>query len=568
MSPTSHYGSVHSPLPSTYNSPSYPHTPPPQSNGSGYLDPFTHISGLPDVMEMSMDPSLGMDLSILSAQEHRDQQILEQQRQVDEAHRRGKHASQRHHRGSSETTPEPTDPRGRGSTRKQRGRPRLDTKDENAADRRRTQIRLAQRAYRLRKETTISSLRTRVTELENAIDGMQQTFFQVYDSASKNSYSPEHNELKEQFMGFVRAALGPNDGTSSGEGEEDEHERPLSADSRSSRPRSRDDDDNGGTSTGQLGATSQPQVSAWGYQMSYTRSSSAPYGESSSSTHQNQSRATGTPTSYYPSPIFSSPSSFSSLPSPTTAEDYNYTLTTTSFSRHLHRAALQRSYTLLTAANPDEHAIARTMAYTLCYVPRAEIIATLQMLLSSNDSQSLYLSERPELLPRRRLEAFEDDLAAYQDSGRRGATKQIRGEAHSALRRLGVGQKYLRPDDVEAVLVDMGVISVTDSSAATDSGISDASSPLERYASTDSGIDNSELIFPKPHSRPATEEDFMGRGGKTIIGIRKGVSLDLFCKELIERGVCVGQYPAFRRGDVDAALKIATEPATMAAMVY
>src|SRR3984885_10670025 len=47
-------------------------------------------------------------------------------------------------------------------SKKQRGRPRLDTQDETAADRRRTQIRLAQRAYRHRKETTISALKKRV----------------------------------------------------------------------------------------------------------------------------------------------------------------------------------------------------------------------------------------------------------------------------------------------------------------------------------------------------------------------------------------------------------------------
>src|SRR6266516_4726527 len=53
--------------------------------------------------------------------------------------------------------------------KKQRGRPRLDTHDETAADRRRTQIRLAQRAYRHRKETTISALKGRVNELERTI---------------------------------------------------------------------------------------------------------------------------------------------------------------------------------------------------------------------------------------------------------------------------------------------------------------------------------------------------------------------------------------------------------------
>ncbi|KAH8692436.1 hypothetical protein BGW36DRAFT_387634 [Talaromyces proteolyticus] len=60
------------------------------------------------------------------------------------------------------------------SSRK-RGRPRLLTKDENAAERRRTQIRLAQRAYRSRKEATISSLNGRVAELDAAIEDVHRS---------------------------------------------------------------------------------------------------------------------------------------------------------------------------------------------------------------------------------------------------------------------------------------------------------------------------------------------------------------------------------------------------------
>ncbi|KAB8748975.1 hypothetical protein FH972_026526 [Carpinus fangiana] len=56
--------------------------------------------------------------------------------------------------------------------KKPRGRPRVEPQDETAADRRRTQIRLAQRAYRLRKETTISSLKDRTTELTNIVNDM------------------------------------------------------------------------------------------------------------------------------------------------------------------------------------------------------------------------------------------------------------------------------------------------------------------------------------------------------------------------------------------------------------
>ncbi|KJK90948.1 hypothetical protein H633G_05237 [Metarhizium anisopliae BRIP 53284] len=68
-----------------------------------------------------------------------------------------------------------------GRKKRSRGRPRLDTKDETAADRRRTQIRLAQRAYRHRKDTTITTLEQRVKELEKANDDMSKGFNDFYD---------------------------------------------------------------------------------------------------------------------------------------------------------------------------------------------------------------------------------------------------------------------------------------------------------------------------------------------------------------------------------------------------
>lgn len=97
--------------------------------------------------------------------------------------------------------------------KKVRGRPRVDTQDETAADRRRTQIRLAQRAYRQRKETTISSLKKQVTELQSAIDEMNRSFLRFNDSALSSgilSLRPElARELKvttETFVKLARAA--------------------------------------------------------------------------------------------------------------------------------------------------------------------------------------------------------------------------------------------------------------------------------------------------------------------------------------------------------------------------
>ncbi|KAM4063170.1 asparaginase domain-containing protein [Hirsutella rhossiliensis] len=67
------------------------------------------------------------------------------------------------------------------TARRPRGRPRLETSDETPADRRRTQVRLAQRGFRQRKEDHLKSLKRKVTELESANESMCAEFAQFHD---------------------------------------------------------------------------------------------------------------------------------------------------------------------------------------------------------------------------------------------------------------------------------------------------------------------------------------------------------------------------------------------------
>ena len=128
-------------------------------------------------------------------------------------------------------------------SKRSRGRPRLDTQDENAGDvsafhagqttsdkskRRRTQIRLAQRAYRLRKETTISSLKTRVAELERTIEHMHSSYLDLNDAAIRSGIVALRPELaaalNQTTQRFIALANGQ---TSAGRGTEasnEEHE--------------------------------------------------------------------------------------------------------------------------------------------------------------------------------------------------------------------------------------------------------------------------------------------------------------------------------------------------------
>ncbi|KAF2009064.1 hypothetical protein BU24DRAFT_90107 [Aaosphaeria arxii CBS 175.79] len=59
---------------------------------------------------------------------------------------------------------------------RKRGRPRTVTDDQRVLERRRMQLRVAQQAYRKRKETTIATLQSRVQELESGIEELSESF--------------------------------------------------------------------------------------------------------------------------------------------------------------------------------------------------------------------------------------------------------------------------------------------------------------------------------------------------------------------------------------------------------
>ena len=110
--------------------------------------------------------------------------------------------------------------------KRSRGRPRLDPQDETAAERRRTQIRLAQRAYRQRKETTISALKTQVAELQETIAEMNKAFLRFNDAVMNVGVSSEvAKELKsvtQQFVLYAKAQGNSDDEPENGLVDNDE----------------------------------------------------------------------------------------------------------------------------------------------------------------------------------------------------------------------------------------------------------------------------------------------------------------------------------------------------------
>ncbi|KAL7811588.1 hypothetical protein V8C26DRAFT_408405 [Trichoderma gracile] len=115
-------------------------------------------------------PSLQSEISILNAERYGELPRSSPESRADEIVVNGKRSSPSDH-----------DEEDGVQKKRSRGRPRLDTKDETAADRRRTQIRLAQRAYRHRKDTAITTLEQRVKDLEASNEAMSKEFTKFYD---------------------------------------------------------------------------------------------------------------------------------------------------------------------------------------------------------------------------------------------------------------------------------------------------------------------------------------------------------------------------------------------------
>ncbi|KAL2062832.1 hypothetical protein VTL71DRAFT_5904 [Oculimacula yallundae] len=118
--------------------------------------------------------------------------------------------------------------------KKARGRPRVDTKDETAADRRRTQIRMAQRAYRHRKETTITSLEKQVQDLRGTNEEMSNIFISLYDFAvgkgllqREPEFGQQLQSTTERFLALAKATVN-EDGQDETLGEDEKQAEPQS----------------------------------------------------------------------------------------------------------------------------------------------------------------------------------------------------------------------------------------------------------------------------------------------------------------------------------------------------
>ncbi|KAI9785915.1 MAG: hypothetical protein M1839_008181 [Geoglossum umbratile] len=317
---------------------------------------------------------------------------------------------------------------GEGTGKKARGRPRVDTRDETAADRRRTQIRLAQRAYRLRKETTISSLKERVTELQSAIEGMNKSFLRFGDNAMSSGIMQERPDLvrdlreaTEQFLMLARIANLDQENdfdeeTEEGDGQDQENvveDKPKTSSRRGTAKQS-----------GQMPpAPEGPKPDPWGYRVvqgeqPLNRNGKRPSEPSSPEFQHDAPRRGWESASASRSPIpTTSEGTFgpvqtlqqyhAEIPSPDRYHDafvsqqiappipWTFSSQETTFARYLHRAAIERGYYLLLSPDSPPDEINRVFQFCFTWSDRNETLQRLRGMLSASTKECLEFWQAP-----------------------------------------------------------------------------------------------------------------------------------------------------------------------------
>ncbi|ETN46796.1 uncharacterized protein HMPREF1541_00985 [Cyphellophora europaea CBS 101466] len=286
------------------------------------------------------------------------------------------------------------------STKKSRGRPRLDTQDETAADRRRTQIRLAQRAYRNRKESTIIGLKQRVTDLQNTIERMNATFTDLHDNIIDSGMVNGHRGLSShlekvmaQFDELVKNAAADDD---------DDEPQPTkeptkkesnfqSKSSKAAHPPISPQQSSQDSDTEELPSTTLSSNDAiyafddaavWPDTSNDVMQFHVHLPEASVSLEEITAKSLTLPELQRPL----TPTN----PSPVTGGHfYTYSFQETTFARRLQRMCLERAFRGLTSPTISPAHIARTFRFTFCFSNRRRMLNRFQDMLKRRAGEAL-----------------------------------------------------------------------------------------------------------------------------------------------------------------------------------
>ncbi|KAI9726665.1 MAG: hypothetical protein M1834_008978 [Cirrosporium novae-zelandiae] len=275
--------------------------------------------------------------------------------------------------------------------KKPKGRPRVAAKDESAAERRRTQIRLAQRAYRMRKESTITTLKQRVSDLEKTIEEMNQSFLQFNDTLFGSSAINNQPDLARQlhtttehFLQLARIVESDSESDYIQEGEKEDDQvmtapkeknakKPASSNTQSKPQHAADEAMPDISPSNNL----PPRASSSEGEIQPETSNIYP----SSDEHQMQIFHAQLPElTIAPSP---------SLTTKTLSSPYTYSFQETTFSRRLFRTCYERGFQVLSDPRADPAEIRRLFRLTFTYATRSQVLEVIKRGLMKSTSEPL-----------------------------------------------------------------------------------------------------------------------------------------------------------------------------------
>lgn len=276
--------------------------------------------------------------------------------------------------------------------RKQRGRPRLHTQDETAADRRRTQIRLAQRAYRHRKETTISALKKQVDSLQSAIEQMNTTFTQLYDNLITTGVTSTHQSLSSQLLAASETFSALTKSSAVDSDPEEDIDR-IGEIAQSTPPTNRQRSTRSNHNTSQADSANEEDIEVlplfdnslqpWIGSQDFTQFNVQIPDFSFQGLDNMSTPSIGSPKFQWNTSIDRP------LRSPVPRGTYTYSFQETTFARRLHRMCLERAYRNLMNPDIDPDYTKRTFRFTFCISTRERALRRFQEFLTRKAGESL-----------------------------------------------------------------------------------------------------------------------------------------------------------------------------------
>ncbi|KAJ5462271.1 hypothetical protein N7530_010476 [Penicillium desertorum] len=460
------------------------------------------------------------------------------------------------------------------------------------SEHRRRQLRLAQQAYRYRKETITLSLQHRLEYLQTQIQNLHRTF-QAYNHQIERSgvlsFEPaleaKLQQLRTQILEISTAANSSNENSSAIQINEivptmtqarqqgkDLQESEYDFESTTSRPV------NGGLHLAS-------PISSFN---SADPQENNPRGKTSAQSYP----SLPTPTPHYvnrsePVPCAVDNSTFLDIlrRSHVLSSSPGH-FRETSFERRLHRACLKNAYNLLADPTSDPDNVIRVFRLPLTLSTRDSMVQQIKGLLEGGLDEAPELWDVPffllggagthyprrdrtgkPILPPNTLPMSELISAlVHQRTG-----PQSFQSGHDVLADLGLNGEWLDSHDVEGYLKEKGIslsadIAFCSVSARAFSMEFQHSNVTGANAQHVMGMDKSALGYMHPHNADRIEtqaggwgsgiqdtdlRDYTGPSGSWVLDV------GLFIDYLIQSGICLGRCPAFRREDVEHTLRLA-----------